>query len=53
MSAIDTLIGYTDAPTQQLVAADGVIEYAYRDSWRPTLHSVSAIHCMRLCRNSP
>ena len=31
MSTTDTLIGYTDAPTQQLVAADGVTEYAYRD----------------------
>src|SRR3954452_6145873 len=32
MSAIDTLIGYTDASTQQVVAADGAAEYAYRES---------------------
>ena len=31
MSAIDTLIGYTDAPTKQVVAADGATEYAYRE----------------------
>src|SRR5438270_1697921 len=31
MSTIDTLIGYTDASTQQVVAADGATEYAYRD----------------------
>jgi pimeloyl-ACP methyl ester carboxylesterase len=31
MSTIDTLIGYTDASTQQVVAADGGTEYAYRD----------------------
>ena len=31
MSTIDTLIGYTDASTQQVVAADGGTEYAYRE----------------------
>src|SRR3954470_10262668 len=31
MSAIDTLVGYTDASTKQVVAADGATEYAYRD----------------------
>src|SRR3954470_20207145 len=31
MSAIDTLVGYTDASTKQVVAADGATEYAYRE----------------------
>src|SRR3954465_3270904 len=31
MSAIDTLIGYTNASTQRVVAADGATEYAYRE----------------------
>jgi pimeloyl-ACP methyl ester carboxylesterase len=31
MSTIDTLIGYTNASTQQVVAADGATEYAYRE----------------------
>src|SRR3954471_9138822 len=31
MSTIDTLIGYTDASTQQVVAADGGTEFAYRE----------------------
>jgi pimeloyl-ACP methyl ester carboxylesterase len=31
MNTIDTLIGYTTASTQQVVAADGVTEYAYRE----------------------
>jgi pimeloyl-ACP methyl ester carboxylesterase len=31
MSTIDTLIGYTDASTQHVVAADGAIEFAYRE----------------------
>src|SRR4051812_5542585 len=31
MSAMDTLIGYTNASTQQVVAADGATEYAYRE----------------------
>src|SRR3954452_10312088 len=31
MSTIDTLIGYTDASTRQVVAADGGTEYAYRE----------------------
>src|SRR3954471_12199934 len=31
MSAIDTLVGYTDASTQRVVAADGATEYAYRE----------------------
>src|SRR5262245_26110250 len=30
---------------------DSTIEYAYRDSCSPTLHSVSAIHCIRLWRD--
>jgi pimeloyl-ACP methyl ester carboxylesterase len=31
MSTIETLIGYTDASTQQAVAADGATEFAYRE----------------------
>jgi pimeloyl-ACP methyl ester carboxylesterase len=31
MSAIETLIGYTDASTKRVVAADGATEYAYRE----------------------
>src|SRR5438270_7483388 len=31
MSTIDTLIGYTDASTQQVVTADCAIEFAYRE----------------------
>jgi hypothetical protein len=31
MSTIDTLIGYTNASTQQVFAADGATEYAYRE----------------------
>jgi pimeloyl-ACP methyl ester carboxylesterase len=31
MSTTDTLIGYTDAPTKQVVAADGATEFAYRE----------------------
>src|SRR5436190_11797068 len=30
MSAMDTLIGYTNASTKQVLAADGATEYAYR-----------------------
>jgi pimeloyl-ACP methyl ester carboxylesterase len=31
MSTLDTLIGYTDASTHQVIAADGAIEFAYRE----------------------